>query len=190
MRLWKKNRRIASCAGSVIGVSIKDNADGVGSVGGVRNVGCTGSVDDMHNGVGVCIVSDATWACLACSLKLNHNLWLLRLRQAGRGLGEGWERVVRRWKRVGTEWETGGIGLGGGLGEGWGKHKQAHHQSMVFSYTTHGHYSHHGLGYVSVCGLYLVSPRQMVSGTSRVGMYREKIDTEKVYPSRYGYKIK
>ena len=45
---------------SVIGVCIKDNADGVGSMDGVRNVGSTGSVDYMQNSVGVCIVSGVT----------------------------------------------------------------------------------------------------------------------------------
>ena len=50
------------CAGSVIGVSIEHDADNVGSVDGVRNVGSTCRLD-----------------CLACSLKANHDLWLFRV---------------------------------------------------------------------------------------------------------------
>ena len=71
--------RDVGCAGSVIGVSIEHHADNVGNVVGVHNVGGTCRVENMHNGVGMCIECGVTWACLACFLKTNHDLWLLRV---------------------------------------------------------------------------------------------------------------
>ena len=78
------------------------------------------------------------YACVLCSSKPNPDLWLLSVaigwERVATGLREGWKKVGEGWQRVGEGWER----VGGGLGEGWGKHKQGHHQSTLFFNTTHG----------------------------------------------------
>ena len=93
--------------------------------------------------------------------------------------------VGRRWGRVCTEWERGGIGLE----EGKEKIAESTSKPIInqWCFPTPPMAMQHGLGYISICGLYLESAGQ-VSGISRAGMYRKKTDIQNAYPSSCGYR--